>query len=451
MSGVGELAYLEMLSEVSRLLGPLALDQRAGLEEVVAKLSVATGDVCLLDLVGSTGSSLEPVALGLPLAGEGLGGLRDFWAHHRPRFGEGLLKRLADAGEALFLEDLSWEQLGRLMESPQTPTPSDVRCSLLVLGLRGQSAVLGVLVLIRTSRAPYTRQDRLLLEEIAARGAMALEHARLQQMLRASEEARVLAEQASRMKDDFLTAASHELRAPLTTAQLLLQTAIRRATRSDGASPPAPGAVSPLERALVQLRRLGDLVADLLDASRLSAGRLTFEPEEADLDQLAREVVERISDFAAEAESPITLVAPERVFGRWDRRRIDQILTNLITNAVKYGRGRPIEVRIEAAKETARLVVRDQGIGIEPEHHGRIFERFERVSPARGIVAGFGLGLWIVREIVQAAGGRISVKSAMGAGATFIVDLPRSFDWDPRAVQPAPPLDAGAPANLLSA
>jgi signal transduction histidine kinase len=112
------------------------------------------------------------------------------------------------------------------------------------------------------------------------------------------------------------------------------------------------------------------------------------------------------------------------VRGTWDRLRLDQVISNLLANAIKYGGGAPIEVEVAGVEDRARLVVRDRGIGVAPEDHAKIFERFERVAPGRRF-SGLGLGLWIVRKIVEASGGSIEVDSQLGKGAAFVVDLPR--------------------------
>jgi signal transduction histidine kinase len=165
------------------------------------------------------------------------------------------------------------------------------------------------------------------------------------------------------------------------------------------------------------------LVEELLDVSRIAAGRLRLEREEVDLTAVVREMVGRFSDAAHQVHSPIRLEAPERLVGTWDRLRIEQVLENLLGNAVKYGRGQPIDVRVEGAGEGARVVVKDQGVGIAPADQARIFERFERAVPSQHY-GGLGLGLWIVRQIVEAHGGRIRVSSSPSQGAEFTVDLP---------------------------
>ncbi|MGZ3459899.1 MAG: sensor histidine kinase, partial [Archangium sp.] len=172
-------------------------------------------------------------------------------------------------------------------------------------------------------------------------------------------------------------------------------------------------------------QRLGALVDELLDAGRITAGRLKLEREEVDLATLARDAVGRMSEALARTGSEVKLVADAQVVGRWDRVRLEQVVGNLLSNAAKYGRGQPVEVRVEAGHDgRARLVVKDHGIGIAPEDQARIFERFERAVNGRQF-HGLGLGLWISREIVESHGGHIQVQSAPGEGSTFTVELPR--------------------------
>jgi signal transduction histidine kinase len=169
-----------------------------------------------------------------------------------------------------------------------------------------------------------------------------------------------------------------------------------------------------------QIERLTGLVGRLLDVSRISAGRLTLDLEAMDLAEVARDVAGRFP----EAEShQITIDAPTAIEGRWDRLRVEQVITNLLSNAVTYGEGRPITITVRCVGARAEIVVADQGIGIAPEALSRIFERFERAASGRQY-GGLGLGLWIVRQLVEAMDGSIGVESALGRGSTFTVRLP---------------------------
>ena len=227
--------------------------------------------------------------------------------------------------------------------------------------------------------------------------------------------------QADRLKEDFLSMASHEFRNPLTALRLQVELLARRLRKVS-----APEARLERQLAVVeaQIDRMEGLLGMLLDVSRINAGRFALELAELDLAELTREAVER---FRPEVEATGTelQVRADGVKGRWDRMRLDQVVTNLVSNAIKYGNRLPVEVEVAERGDAAVLVVRDHGIGIQPESLAAIFERFERGGNV-GAVQGLGLGLWIVRKLVEAHGGEVSVASIPGAGSTFTVVLPRS-------------------------
>ncbi len=231
------------------------------------------------------------------------------------------------------------------------------------------------------------------------------------------------AQDAIRLRDEFLSIASHELKTPLTPLALQVGS-IQRSLRRD------PGAIGP-EKMLArmdiisrQIERLTALVTDLLDISRLTAGKVALHLEEVDAAEVAREVALRLGRDLGRAGCQLEVHAEGPVEGRWDRVRLGQIVTNLVSNAAKYGAGKPIDLLVEGDEGTAKITVRDRGIGIAPEHQKRIFDRFERAVSEQHY-GGFGLGLWIVKQLVDALGGSIRVESELGRGATFIVELPR--------------------------
>jgi signal transduction histidine kinase len=160
-----------------------------------------------------------------------------------------------------------------------------------------------------------------------------------------------------------------------------------------------------------------------LDISRIRLGRLELQLEAMELGSVVRGVVERMGDEGLWPGSPPALHVEGPVEGLWDRSRLEQVVGNLLANAVRYGRGNPVEVTVRAANGEAWLVVRDRGIGIEPEALKRIFERFERAASRN--YGGLGLGLYIVRQIVESHGGTITVESELGVGSAFTVKLPR--------------------------
>ncbi|WP_223640723.1 ATP-binding protein [Corallococcus sp. EGB] len=287
--------------------------------------------------------------------------------------------------------------------------------SSMVVPLLAGSETLGAFVLM-TARGHrrFVPADQVLVEELAGRAALALENTRL---LREAREA-----------VDLIAVTAHDLGNPLHALQLLL-TKLQRAQ--------AAGRGEDLRQGLVaahgQAQRLGQLLHNLLDLSRLSSGKRLLDAAPMDLGELAREVVERFADAAAEAGCDLRLEVEAGQVGHWDRVRLDRVMTNLVSNALKFGRGHPVTVSVSALDaDHSRLRVRDEGVGIPQEAQRRVFERFERERAAK-TKAGYGLGLYIARQLVEAHGGIIRVESVPGCGATFTVDLPRT----PRPVEEA--------------
>jgi PAS domain S-box-containing protein len=236
------------------------------------------------------------------------------------------------------------------------------------------------------------------------------------------ERARLLreAQDAVRARDDFLAIASHELRTPLTPLRLSLQHSLRMLR---GGHPSTEEVVARLTVAERQVVRLSRLVESMLDQSRLTRGSLQLELGPCDLAELVHEVLERSREVLAQAGCQLDarVDGPLPVLG--DRLRLEQVLENLLSNAMKYGAGAPIHLRCHAEGGVALLSVEDEGIGISPEDQRRIFERFERAVPVSHY-GGFGLGLYLLKEIVEAHRGSVAVASEPGQGARFTVTLP---------------------------
>ena len=230
-----------------------------------------------------------------------------------------------------------------------------------------------------------------------------------------------LLRQAVVLRDDFLAVASHELRTPLTALKLEVSNLLRLARLDAGAE--RARLIAKVEKIDAQTARLRGLIDDLLDVSTLAAGRLELRVGPVDLAEVACEVGGRFIDDAARLGSRLSIDARERVVGSWDRERLEQIVSNLISNAIKYGDGKPIDVIVRADGGQARLIVRDRGLGIAAGDQERIFGRFERAADS-GKFGGIGLGLWIVKQIVNVFGGAVSVESAPSAGSAFTVELP---------------------------
>lgn len=227
--------------------------------------------------------------------------------------------------------------------------------------------------------------------------------------------------EAVRARDEFLSIASHELKTPISTLTLQLSSACQLL-----AGPLDEAGRKKLEGKLAsatrQVDRLTTLINHLLDVTRITAGRLALAPETIDLAQVVRTVLARAQELVRVSGSAVSLDAAP-VVGAWDPVALEAVAINLLSNALKFGAGRPVEITVGRRADRARLVVQDHGIGIAPEAQARIFERFERAVPAQHF-GGFGIGLWIVRQVVEAHGGTICVQSAADAGSTFVVELP---------------------------
>ncbi|MFP2906233.1 ATP-binding protein [Pyxidicoccus sp. 3LFB2] len=230
-------------------------------------------------------------------------------------------------------------------------------------------------------------------------------------------------QQALQTRDEFLSIASHELKTPITSLQLQLELLLRSVTAYSSDTALHAVVRKRVEATLRPVARLQQLVATLLDVSRIRAGRLDMRHEPVDLSALVQDLVTRAQEDAALARCALRVEVETSLVGHWDPMRLEQVITNLLSNAFKYGAQRPVEVRAIRDEGYACLTVRDNGIGIAPEDHERIFQRFERAVSERHY-GGFGLGLWIVRQILESLQGDIRVHSKPGEGATFIVRLP---------------------------
>jgi PAS domain S-box-containing protein len=228
--------------------------------------------------------------------------------------------------------------------------------------------------------------------------------------------------QADRVREDFLTVAAHELRTPLTSLKLQLEL-IRRMLVGRGVDRVDPIELK-LQAARRQVARLSMLNESLLETARIGAGLLFPRLMQVELTQLVLETVESLEAELAGAGCSIHLELRAGLCGWWDPFKLGEVLVNLLSNALKFGRGRPVEISSFLENGEAVLSVTDHGIGIAPEDLERIFQKFERAVPVDHY-GGLGLGLYLSRAAIESMGGRIQVSSRLGAGSTFTIYLPR--------------------------
>lgn len=227
--------------------------------------------------------------------------------------------------------------------------------------------------------------------------------------------------QAVRARDDFITIAAHELRNAVTPIMAGTELALKAARNARGICPPR--IISLLERMEILAQNFIQRSTRLLDFGRIEAGNLRLEPSSVDLSALVLSVAQNYEATAARGRSRLDLDVPAGIIAVVDRLAVEQVVENLLSNALKFGIGQPVALRLRSAEHAVQLDVQDRGVGMSADQQARIFGRFEQVmAQHRG--SGFGVGLWVAARLVAAMGGRITVSSRLGEGATFIVTLP---------------------------
>ena len=417
----------KLLEEASTLLGS-SLDYDATLKRLAQLVITHLADWCSITLVESEQGAVRRVTV----------------AHRDPakvRVADELERRYPSdpnatrgipnvlrTGKGELYPRISTEGLAAMAQGPEhlnMLTELGMQSAMIVpLLVRGRT--LGAITFVSAeSGRRYGPSELGLAQELADRAAHAVDNAILYQEAR----------EAIRLRDDFLSVASHELKTPLTPLQLQIQS-LQRATKPGALDQVSAKVSSKLALIGRQVGRLEKLVNSLFDVTKLSRSALLVELEEIDLTVLVQEVSARFKDQCAQSNSELSVqVGSAPIVGRWDRLRLEQVVSNLLTNALKFGPGKPIEVTLEQRDGVALLRVADQGIGIAAEDQERVFGRFERGVSERNY-GGLGLGLWIVRQILERFGGSITVESVLRRGARFTVKLPLQ-----PLEEPAPPKD----------
>jgi signal transduction histidine kinase/FixJ family two-component response regulator len=396
-----------LLARVGEVL-TAPLDSGQWLEQLAQLPVPAVADGCAIFLKGAQGLRMAAMAHSDPSkVPEAFATDRRIPLHPDAPVGPAFVLR---TGQPEFIPDVSGReaQLARSEEHLRMLRGLGLR-SVLHVPLRGRQGMAGVLSLATGHPRRLVQEDLGLAQELGRRISLVMENARLFQEM----------QEAVRLRDDFLTVAAHELRTPLTTLRLQLGALTQRAAKENI----APDFASRLERCQRQTRRLATLVEGLLDVTRLASGEMVLQPERFDLSELVAEVVERHAAEAQGARCEVRLEATPGLWGRWDRLRVDQAVSSLMNNALKFGSGHPVHVVVAREGAMARVEVRDRGIGIPPDQLERIFERFGRAVSSRSY-GGLGLGLYLARRAAEAHGGRVWAQARDGGGATFLLELP---------------------------
>jgi predicted ATPase/signal transduction histidine kinase len=412
---------VRFLADVSALLAE-SLDYSTTLRNLARFVTPAFADWCVVDVVGA-GGRLHRLA-GAHAEPTKERSLRELEERYPPEKGSPQPSaRVLVSGKPLLLPDLTDAVLRahcRDAEHVQLIRELGTR-SLMAVPLMARGRMLGAITVGSTDpRRSFGPSELALAEELARRAAIAMDNAHLYQE----------AQEGIRVREEFLCVAAHELKTPLTSMNIGLQSVVRKRER-----PSEDRLLRVLQSTDKQVQRLSRLVDDVLDVSLLHAGRLELHLERVDLPAVVADVVERFEESIGQSGSRVEVRAEAPIEGFWDRSRLDQVVANLLGNALKFGEGRPIGLSVVQRDDQAELVVEDHGIGIAPERLPHIFERFERAVPTRHY-GGFGLGLYIVRSITEALGGTVRVTSTPRQGSRFTVVLPIGQEG---RVRPSPP------------
>lgn len=401
------------LAEASSILAS-SIDHKTTLSNVAQTAVPAMGDWCIVDLVDPASGEQEELAI-FHTNPEKIEIFRKLRRLMPPTSDQGISKVLR-SGEPELIPEVTEEILRRRV--PPGELLEMLRGigfrSVMIAPLKVHNEIIGAISFARTASAePYGQDDLDTAMALAQRASVAIENAKLYQD----------AQEAIQARDEFMSICSHELKTPVTSLLLQFQIAKRRVAQGDDQVYSVDQVNRRLDAAEKQLLRLTRLIEDMLDSSRAAMSRLDLRREPVDLGLLVEEVASRFSEQLSLESYRLEWKLDRDVVAMVDRYRIDQVITNLITNAIKYGEGRPIRISTHREDSAAVILVEDRGMGIAPEHLDRIFHRFERATSFRKI-SGLGLGLYISRQIVEAHGGKISVSSRPGEGSTFRVELP---------------------------
>jgi signal transduction histidine kinase len=258
-----------------------------------------------------------------------------------------------------------------------------------------------------------------------ARQMIALEKSRQEQetLLRELNQTQQELQRSLKMRDEFMSLVAHELRTPLNTLFLETQMRSLQLKRGNSAAFGPQQMEGMIQRDERQIKSMIRLIDDMLDVSRMRSGKLSIRPAQVELMHLLERVVSDLSLQAATTGNSLTLLPHAPVTGCWDEFRVEQVIVNLLTNALRYGCGQPVQVSVDRLGDLVRIDVRDHGKGIAPADLERIFEPYER-GARNGEPKGLGLGLYISRQLAISHGGELRVTSTPGEGSTFSLVLP---------------------------
>ncbi len=401
----------DFLANASLILAN-SLEFESSLRKVSRQLVPCFATWFSVDSVGATGFQMQHLE-----CGEESEKLTEAFNTEPPQlYTENALARVFESGKPLVANNGVAEAVVGF-QGARLEAMKNLRSLVMVpITIRGLS--LGVLTIGSSGDRIFEEQDVQLASSLATRIAAAMDVSRLYGEAQA----------AIKLRDEFLSIASHELKTPLTPLKLQIQQVLMLLESQE---PKKQMLTDLLGTSDKHINRLTRLIEDLLDISRLDNGRLSLERHHFDFEEAIRDILQRFAGQLQESRCPLRMDIDPRVFVNWDLFRMEQVIVNLLTNAMKFGRGKPIHIRLKKENSVVRFSIRDEGIGIDVIDQSRIFNRFERAVSSFNF-GGMGLGLYISKQIVELHHGSIRVESELNRGSEFIVEIPDRLETSRR-------------------
>lgn len=401
---------IEFLSDASKILSS-SLDYNVTLASLAKLIVNSVADFCMIDI--SKNGSMKRVAI--RVSNHKLQKIaNEFYKYSPDPKNKKTMYDGAKARKPVIIKRVtkSWLKTVSKIEEERMLVEKLNHKSYIFAPLISREKIIGVMTIASGGKS-YSELDGLFFQELAIRAGTAVDKARLY------KEAR----DAIRDRDEFLAIASHELRTPLTSILLNLQLVLRKIRNTEKNKLNMENIVKSIEYSESQSYRLAKLINDLLNISVVSSGRLKIEKEKMEFSGLVEKVLNKFDAQFKDAKVQVDFKNGEEVFGFWDKVRLEQVISNLLSNSIKYGRGNPVVVSLE--KENKKLIfsVKDTGIGIDKKRQKHVFEKFSRAVATKEF-KGLGVGLYISRQIVEAHDGKIFLSSKKNEGTTFQVELP---------------------------
>lgn len=410
---------LMILSELSMELLKEPLGYRERLQKFVDSIVPKLSDWCTVDILDVNGElKLEAVAHTDPAKVKLAYEMREKFPQKERTAGP---FHVVKTKQAELVQDIPLDALRKMAISEEHfNLVKDLGLkSYVCVPILAHGETLGAFTMISESKV-FDDDDLKFSEQLATRAALAFYNSRLYDN----------AQNALKARDEFLSIASHELKTPLTSLKIQAQLQSRLVSKGSPEAYSKDRIIANNEKLERSVQRLDRLVDDMLDISRIRTGKLTMHREEVNLSLLIQEVIDRMQELFIEASGEnIEFEGPEKAYGMMDPMRIEQVISNLLQNALKYGLGKNVKVTVSDFPSVLKLSVSDKGLGIFEVDQKKIFERYERaINPNE--ISGFGLGLFISRQIILAHGGNIWVSSNPGEGATFYIEIPKTSSPD---------------------